>query len=397
MPNSWDHGNSSGCRECGCDPLGSEDLQCDRYSGLCRCKAGRGGAKCDQCSNLHYGDPTKPNGCKKCTCNPDGSTSPQCDRRSGRCFCVPGVEGEKCDRCARGTRGQLPYCESCGECWINWDRSIQELKNQTATLRTRAQRIAERGGLTGNFGDELANISVRLRKIERILRDSNVTASDVADVRDTLAEAQRVLEQEKIQPGTVIRVSVDNKKMAAQSDMDGLQRQAQQLQQKLQSVNDRISAMETDQRMIKSTSPEANYQAIMRNQQRSRDASTRMNRIGEAIKKTGVVVASINNKLDLKQAETNAILVRLNNSIMESSMKFNDLRYRIPQMNERVCGGNRLEMLESQNFCHLSCGGGGCSECGLRTACKNSLVSKPIGPRHPQNLVKQACTSCSII
>ena len=34
---------------CGCDPRGSADLQCNNVTGVCMCKAGVMGEKCDQC------------------------------------------------------------------------------------------------------------------------------------------------------------------------------------------------------------------------------------------------------------------------------------------------------------------------------------------------------------
>lgn len=36
--------------ECGCDPRGSENSRCNNVTGICQCKDGVEGDKCDQCS-----------------------------------------------------------------------------------------------------------------------------------------------------------------------------------------------------------------------------------------------------------------------------------------------------------------------------------------------------------
>ena len=58
------------------------------------------GLKCDSCLpgffGLESGDE-----CQECGCDPLGATDNQCDA-SGQCVCREGVEGEKCDRCKAG-------------------------------------------------------------------------------------------------------------------------------------------------------------------------------------------------------------------------------------------------------------------------------------------------------
>ncbi len=80
-----------------CHKQGSVNAQCDPM-GVCRCKPGVTGDKCDRCEANHYG--LDENGCKKCQCNQIGSvdTPAICDQRDGKCRCKAYVEGHNCDR-----------------------------------------------------------------------------------------------------------------------------------------------------------------------------------------------------------------------------------------------------------------------------------------------------------
>lgn len=57
----WGLGSGAGCAPCECDPLGSIDGSCDDNSGLCHCKRGVGGPRCDNCLPRFYG--FSENGC----------------------------------------------------------------------------------------------------------------------------------------------------------------------------------------------------------------------------------------------------------------------------------------------------------------------------------------------
>lgn len=89
--------NENRCVDCQCNPIGSENVQCDP-SGKCKCKPGVVGEKCDRCAPYHY--ELSITGCKLCQCNELGSfdTPPVCDPRDGTCRCKANVEGQNCDR-----------------------------------------------------------------------------------------------------------------------------------------------------------------------------------------------------------------------------------------------------------------------------------------------------------
>lgn len=89
------------CVDCGCNPIGSLNLQCD-YRGVCQCRDGVGGVKCDRClPNYHDFGVT---GCRSCDCNVAGSENnePECNSDTGACNCKENVEGKQCERCKPG-------------------------------------------------------------------------------------------------------------------------------------------------------------------------------------------------------------------------------------------------------------------------------------------------------
>ncbi|XP_055337185.1 laminin subunit alpha-1-like [Paramacrobiotus metropolitanus] len=100
------------CRACDCSPIGSEQTECDKYSGQCQCKPGYEGRKCDRCGR-GFGRITE--GCLPCDCDMTGSISSECDPISGQCQCLPGVFGVHCRRCQEGYYGfSASGCRPCG-------------------------------------------------------------------------------------------------------------------------------------------------------------------------------------------------------------------------------------------------------------------------------------------
>lgn len=56
------------------------------------------GWRCEQCKSGYFGNPAK--GCELCRCQSDGSENNNCDRESGQCKCKKNYDGYQCDECA---------------------------------------------------------------------------------------------------------------------------------------------------------------------------------------------------------------------------------------------------------------------------------------------------------
>lgn len=109
---SLSESNPLGCVGCSCHLLGSLSLTCDPVTGLCSCRPGVTGARCDSCLSGFMG--LDASGCTECGCDPRGSRTSTCDPDSGQCPCLPNVVGVACDACAPGFYNISAGCVPCG-------------------------------------------------------------------------------------------------------------------------------------------------------------------------------------------------------------------------------------------------------------------------------------------
>eukprot|EP00117_Sycon_ciliatum_P032228 scpid2548/ scgid25039/ Laminin subunit beta-2; Laminin chain B3; Laminin-11 subunit beta; Laminin-14 subunit beta; Laminin-15 subunit beta; Laminin-3 subunit beta; Laminin-4 subunit beta; Laminin-7 subunit beta; Laminin-9 subunit beta; S-laminin subunit beta len=122
LPNHFGFGDALGCSACNCSMSGSSLLQCDS-AGVCSCRAGAGGSKCDTCMDGFYRSPgradvcgdTTGSPCRACCCDASNTVGGQqtCNA-SGVCSCKPGSQGNKCDVCSVGYfRHPVTGCQPC--------------------------------------------------------------------------------------------------------------------------------------------------------------------------------------------------------------------------------------------------------------------------------------------
>nr|XP_033813815.1 cadherin EGF LAG seven-pass G-type receptor 1 isoform X2 [Geotrypetes seraphini] len=74
------------CGPCNCEVSKGFDPDCNKTSGVCRCKD-------------NYYRPQGSDACYPCDCFASGSYSRGCDMETGQCPCKPGVIGRQCNRC----------------------------------------------------------------------------------------------------------------------------------------------------------------------------------------------------------------------------------------------------------------------------------------------------------
>uniref|UniRef100_A0A7M4E379 Agrin n=1 Tax=Crocodylus porosus TaxID=8502 RepID=A0A7M4E379_CROPO len=107
---------SAGCPStCQCNAYGSYGGACDPTTGQCSCKPGVGGLKCDRCEpgfwNFRGIVTDSKSGCTPCNCDPVGSVRDDCEQMTGLCSCKTGITGMKCNQCPNGSKLGMTGCE----------------------------------------------------------------------------------------------------------------------------------------------------------------------------------------------------------------------------------------------------------------------------------------------
>uniref|UniRef100_A0A8B9E4M8 Agrin n=1 Tax=Anser cygnoides TaxID=8845 RepID=A0A8B9E4M8_ANSCY len=107
---------AAGCPStCQCNPYGSYGGACDPATGQCSCKPGVGGLKCDRCEpgfwNFRGIVTDSKSGCTPCNCDPVGSVRDDCEQMTGLCSCRTGITGMKCNQCPNGSKLGMTGCE----------------------------------------------------------------------------------------------------------------------------------------------------------------------------------------------------------------------------------------------------------------------------------------------
>ncbi|XP_038579256.1 agrin isoform X4 [Micropterus salmoides] len=132
----------AGCPStCQCNVHGSYKGTCDPATGQCSCKPGVGGQKCDRCEpgfwNFRGIVTENMSGCTPCKCNATGSVRDDCEQMSGLCSCKTGVKGMKCNMCPDGSKMGMNGCDkgpeaptSCEELVCSFGASCIKVNGQ---------------------------------------------------------------------------------------------------------------------------------------------------------------------------------------------------------------------------------------------------------------------------
>uniref|UniRef100_A0A3Q3QEC3 Agrin n=1 Tax=Monopterus albus TaxID=43700 RepID=A0A3Q3QEC3_MONAL len=119
----------AGCPStCHCNVYGSYKGTCDPATGQCSCKPGVGGPKCDRCEpgfwNFRGIVTEKMSGCTPCNCDATGSVRDDCEQMSGLCSCKTGVKGMKCNVCPDGSKMGMNGCDKGPEAPTSCDELV---------------------------------------------------------------------------------------------------------------------------------------------------------------------------------------------------------------------------------------------------------------------------------
>ncbi|XP_053520768.1 laminin subunit alpha-2 isoform X5 [Artibeus jamaicensis] len=192
------------CQQCACPLISSSN----NFSPSCvmeglddyRCTAcprGYEGQYCERCAPGYTGSPSSPGGsCQECECDPHGSMPVPCDAVTGLCTCRPGATGPKCDGCEHWHAREGTECVFCGdECTGILLGDLARLERMATSINLTGPLPAPYKTLYGleNVTQELKHLLSPQRAPERLihLAEGNLNTL-VTEMNELLTRATKV-------------------------------------------------------------------------------------------------------------------------------------------------------------------------------------------------------------
>lgn len=297
-----------------------------------------------------------------CQCNPEGSVSLTCDMTTGVCPCKQGVGGARCDECLVNSTGSFPNCEECDECADQWAERITPLR--TNVLET--SMLIAGLNLTNQRDMDIPGIEELLQLVQDI--EDTLGGSEVemlaSDTQSTHGVVCALLNRTRdlLQRGEMLEerlVASEDISTAILSNLTSVMRTLSQLEQELGDIStffDTISVPDNTTRLL---------EAVRLAQQRA-DMAERIIRVNftSALSE----IQSLLEEFNL----LNVSFVEERNE--ELTALVDDLRGRINRLRELVSGASTQLCGGSGSVsCSQECGGVGCGTCGGNTGTCDGL------------------------
>ncbi|EPQ03219.1 Laminin subunit alpha-2, partial [Myotis brandtii] len=244
------------CQQCACPLISSSN----NFSPSCvmeglddyRCTAcprGYEGQYCERCAPGYTGSPSSPGGsCQECECDPHGSMPVPCDPVTGLCTCRPGATGPKCDGCEHWHAREGTECIFCG------DECTGLLLGDLARLEQMATSINLTGPLPApykmlydleNRTQELKHLLSPQRAPERLIQlaEGNLNTL-VTEMNELLNRATKVTADGEQTGQDAERTSTRANSLG--DFIKGLVRDAEAVNEKAKEVNETLGIQDKD-------------------------------------------------------------------------------------------------------------------------------------------------------
>ncbi|XP_014316587.1 laminin subunit alpha-2 isoform X2 [Myotis lucifugus] len=244
------------CQQCACPLIspsnnfspscvmeGLDDYRCTA------CPRGYEGQYCERCAPGYTGSPSSPGGsCQECECDPHGSMPVPCDPVTGLCTCRPGATGPKCDGCEHWHAREGTECIFCG------DECTGLLLGDLARLEQMATSINLTGPLPApykmlydleNRTQELKHLLSPQRAPERLIQlaEGNLNTL-VTEMNELLNRATKVTADGEQTGQDAERTSTRANSLG--DFIKGLVRDAEAVNEKAKEVNETLGIQDKD-------------------------------------------------------------------------------------------------------------------------------------------------------
>lgn len=286
-----------------------------------------------------------------CGCNPVGSKTLQCDRSTGVCQCKDNVIGEKCDMCAPRTSGIMPKCEDCHTCNDQWEDIVNLLEKKVLNLLKLKRNSTFNSTEIRLYTGEIKALEDLLNMIEEMLVRRSVEPAAVDKIRKRLDEFRNELmklDKEADKYVTMV-ANTTTRDRNANDELDNIDVRFKDLQVNLKWFKGNWTAK-------KESDVGGALNSTRDSLRRSRGAEKSANKSSEKLKESKKLRKKIKKEI-IKGDPTFEDLDDENNELIGNlSTKVNALEGKLVELNKMLCGGGSDEC--------GGCTAGGCESCG---------------------------------
>ena len=305
-----------------------------------------------------------------CGCNPVGSKMLQCNRATGACVCKENVVGLKCDMCAPQTAGVMPKCEQCHGCNDQWESIVNEFEKNITNF------LILKGKLTLNVSEiqgytlEIRDLKRKLSMLEDDLEAQTVNSTRVNELRQKVIDLMKELKQLDAEVNRLMKTVTSTIERNGKGDeiLDGLEKRMQDLKTEAEIVKKNIT------KLIESDISGA-LNSSLESWRKSRKAQQIVDKSVEIVKESKQFRKKIKKEIRNGVPTFQALDSENNELIKNITERFDNLEELLQELNKVLCGG-----VGCGNCTHLGCDtcgvtGDGNSSCtGVKNLATTSLI-----------------------
>ncbi|XP_052025259.1 LOW QUALITY PROTEIN: laminin subunit alpha-2 [Apodemus sylvaticus] len=324
---------------------GLEDYRCTA------CPRGYEGQYCERCAPGYTGSPSSPGGsCQECECDPYGSLPVPCDPVTGLCTCRPGATGRKCDGCEHWHAREGAECVFCG------DECTGLLLGDLARLEQMAMNINLTGPLPApykilygleNTTQELKHLLSPQRAPERLIQLAEGSVNTlVMEMNELLTRATKVTADGEQTGQDAERTNTRAESL--EEFIKGLVQDAEAVNEKAVKLNETLGHQDrTAERNLQELQKEIDR---MLNELRSKDLQTQKEVAEDELVAAEGLLKRVNKMFGEPRAQNEVMEKDLQEKLAGYKNKLDDAWDLLREATEKTRSANRLSAANQKNM-----------------------------------------------
>ncbi|KAM6181305.1 laminin subunit alpha-2 isoform 1-T1 [Erethizon dorsatum] len=349
------------CQQCACPLISSSN----NFSPSCvveglddyrctKCSRGYEGQYCERCAPGYTGSPSSPGGsCQECECDPYGSLPVPCDPATGLCMCRPGATGRKCEGCEPGHAREGAECVFCG------DECTGLLLGDLARLQQMAMSINLTGPLPApykilyglqNTTQELKHLLSPQRAPERLIQlaEDNLNTL-VTEMNELLTRATKVTADGEQTGQDAERTNVRAKSLG--EFIKELARDAEGVNEKAIKLNETLGTQDKDfDRSLQEMQKEIDQ---MMNEMRRKNLDTQKEVAEDALVASEGLLMKVNKLFGESRRKNEGLEKDLQEKLADYSNRLDDAWDLLRDATDKIREANRLSAANQNNMTAL--------------------------------------------